>query len=208
MQTFRLAALALSAALATSAQAASFDFDILYFGNNVATVAMGSTDPQGQVIADGDSFTWSITAQFGAEWQVQTTRDYFPLMAFTALGCGTRTGDWTLTLSNNGASVYSQSASGDVQRCVHMGTNGITLNSGLVFDKMHLSYTLATYVPDNVDDTAPNTINSRLPIFGAPEMNPFYPGIIYGPIPEPGTLAMLAAGLGMVGLMSRRRRSA
>ncbi len=53
-------------------------------------------------------------------------------------------------------------------------------------------------------DTPDTTILGLLPIFGAPEQNPFSPGISYGVIPEPSSFAMVA--LGSIGLLGAARR--
>lgn len=205
MKFARLAIAAAVASLAFSAQASSYNFDVLYSGNNIAALAGGSDDPVGQSILGGDSFLWTITAQAGAEWQVMSTAGYFPLMAFYVLDSGARDGDWTLTLKNNGADVFTTSETNSVQQYVHMGTNTINLSAGLVFDAMELNYTLNSFTPED-SGYSDNVIQGLLPIFGAPEMNTSSPGIIYAPVPEPGTYALLAAGLAVVAGVARRRR--
>ena len=106
------------ATLALSAQAANYNFDVLYSGNNNAALAGGSDNPIGQSIVASDSFLWTITAQGGAEWHVNSTAGYFPLMAFYALDSGARDGDWTLTLMNNGGNVFTTSEVNSVQQFV------------------------------------------------------------------------------------------
>lgn len=216
MKFARLAIAAAVASLAMSAQASTYNFNVLYSGNNTAALAGGSDDPVGQSILGGDSFLWTITAQAGAEWQVISTAGYFPLMAFAVNGSGARDGDWTLTLKNNGADVFATSETNSIQEYVHMGTNEINLNSGLVFDAMELHYTLNSFTPGfpadsmmrELDDPgSDNVIQGLLPIFGAPEMNTYSPGIIYAPVPEPSSYALALAGLAIVAGLARRRRS-
>lgn len=205
MKFVRFAIAAAVASLAMSAQAANYNFDVLYSGNNNAVLAGGSDDPVGQSILDGDSFLWTITAQSGAEWRVIDTAGYFPLMGLPVYDSGARDGDWTLTLKNNGGDVFTTSETHSIQQYVHMGTNTIDLTAGLVFDAMELNYTLNNFTPE--DPSYPdNVIQGLLPIFGAPEMNSYSPGIIYAPVPEPGTYALLAAGLAVVAGVARRRR--
>ncbi len=205
MKFTRLAIAAAVASLAMSAQANNYNFDVLYSGNNNAALAIGSDDPVGQSVAATDSFLWTITAQAGAEWQVISTAGYFPLMAFAVNDSGARDGNWTLTLKNNGADVFTTSETNSIQQYVHMGTNTINLTAGLVFDAMELNYTLNSFTPDD-PNYSDNVIQGLLPIFGAPEMNPYSPGIIYAPVPEPSTYALLAAGLAAVAGAVRRRR--
>lgn len=218
MKFARLAIAAAVASLAMSAQAGNanyYNFDVLYSGNNNAVLADGSDNPDGQSILDGDGFLWTITAQAGAEWRVIDTAGYFPLMAFAAHDEGARDGDWTLTLKNNGADVFMTSEANSIQQYLHMGTNTIDLTAGLVFDVMELNYTLNSFMPGGPPDAemqdldepgSDNVIQGLLPIFGAPEMNTFSPGIIYAPVPEPSTYALLAAGLAVVAGVARRRR--
>ncbi len=194
------------------AHAAGYNFDVLYSGAGIATLNAGSDDPEGVTLFDGDTFSWAITAQGSDVWTVDTGGDFFPLMAFALNEPGDRMGDFTLTLSNGGSPVFTASETGAINSEVHLGTNGINLNTGLVFNQMYLQYSLtqATELfdtavdPDNLQPIG-STLSGLLPIFGAPEQNTFSPGIIYAPVPEPGTWVMLLAGLGLVGAAVRRR---
>ena len=200
-----------AAALAgTSAQAASYNFDVNYFGGGVATLAAGSDDPVNQMLADGDSFNWSISAQNDDQWlvAVDTPEGFFPLMAFGTVEDGVRTGDFTLTLKNNGSTVYTLIETASQQSFVHIGTNEVYLDKGLVFDQMQLSYSLTSAVSEPDPTVAVNTtLTGLLPIFGAPEQNTSSQNIIYGPVPEPGTYLLLLAGLAGVGWVARQRRA-
>ena len=213
-----LPALALAAALAAPfaapVGAQTYTFDVQYFGGGTTALAPGSDEPDGTNILPGDSFVWTIAAMNGDYWRVLNGGGFFPLMAFRVEENGVRTGDWTLTLFRNGASVFTEIANGSQQSFVHLGTNTINLATGFEFDVMRLDYLLTDAVvdgnppPPNAGDETDTTIRGRLPIFGAPEQNRFSPGIQYGTfatVPEPSTYALLAGGLAMIGVVARRR---
>ncbi len=201
--------------LSNVAHAVDYNFDVLYSGNGVATLNTDSDNPNGLTLWDGDAFDWTITAQGTDAWTVVTGGAFFPLMAFAVNEEGTRIGDFTLTLSNGGASVFSISETNIDNEEIHLGTNEINLGTGLVFNQMHLQYSLtqATELfdtaedPDNLQPIG-STLHGLLPIFGAPEQNESLPGVIvYAPVPEAQTWVMLLAGLGLVGAAVRRRRA-
>jgi hypothetical protein len=106
-------------------------------------------------------------------------------------------------------------APGETQSFVHVGTNGVNLATGLVFDMMQLVYELTSYAPNaSGGGTEPNpgtTLSGLLPIFGAPDA---LSGISYSlvdpvdpaAVPEPGTIFLMGAGL--AALVYRRRQLA
>jgi hypothetical protein len=204
---FSLAALASTTAQAVVAIPVH-QFDVNYFGQNQAQLVAGSEDPEGFSLMVGDYFHWSIKADGNGEWRVEQAYPggFFPLMAFATNESGRRTGDFTLKLLNNGAEVFNQSETGSQQAQVHVGTNAIVLASGLVFDQMVLDYQLTSAVTDDQDALpVDTTLRGLLPIFGAPEMNTYYPGIVYAPVPEPTVAWLMLAGLAGLGFAARRR---
>lgn len=195
--------------LSGTVHATDYVFNVLYAGDGNATLATsGSDNPDGTTLFDGDTFLWTITLTDDRYWEVIAGNDsFFPLMAFAVNEPGLRTGDYTLTLYNDLTEVFSETAFGEPTSQVHLGTNGITLDTGLVFDEMHLSFTLLSAV-DLGDPASPSltTINGLLPVFGAPEQNTYSPGIVLAPVPEPDARLMAAAGLLLLGAASRRVR--
>lgn len=53
-----------------SADAANYVFDVNYLGNNNATLAPGSDDPDNLVLDPGDTFQWTIEAASDRFWLV------------------------------------------------------------------------------------------------------------------------------------------
>ncbi|MBL8466455.1 hypothetical protein [Methyloversatilis discipulorum] len=192
-------------ALSSAAQATEYTFDILYSGNGIATLAADSDDPTGAMLFEGDSFVWTITIDNDRYWEVIESKAYFPLMAFATDDSGDRIGDFTLTLYMDSVEVFSASAIGESTAEVHVGTNSIDLEAGLTFDAMRLDYTLqAAFDISNPLLSVTTTLSGPLPIFGAPEMNTYAPGIVLAPVPEPDARLMAVAGLLMIGAATRR----
>lgn len=192
---------ALLGTLCLPAAAIDYTFNVRYNGNGNSELYGLSDVPEGTLLEIGDSFNWTIKAAGSNVWNVVVGGDAFPLMAFTVAEDGSREGDFTLTLRSAGGDVLSLSEIGSVQGDVHIGTNTVTLPTGLVFDEMNLVYTFTGLTGTTT------TLNSRLPIFGTPEMNTvaFDGTVIYGPVPEPQTWALLLAGIAGVGWSVRRR---
>lgn len=211
----RVAAVGVALLSSRVAQAQTYTFLVDYFGGGVAQQAAGSDNILGTNILPGDSFFWRISAQNG-QWFATTAADQFPFMAFGVSECGDRLGDYTLNLFNGATNVLSDVQANVPHSCVHMGTNTISLANGLTWDRMELSFTLHSaiespqYAPDpNNLQPINSTITTLGPIFGMPENNQFYPGVAYRAqvVPEPATFALFAVGLGVVGVVARRRRA-
>jgi MYXO-CTERM domain-containing protein len=202
-----LSILALSLFVAGQASANSFDFNVSYSGGGIAALEAGSDDPNGVNLQPGDTFLWNIHAAHPADqWRVVTGGGFFPLMAFAASPMGSRQGDFNLSLRMDGVETFATAETDSVQRLVHVGTNTIELPTGLTFDEMVLEYSLDAMTPADPNDPADTNLSGLLPIFGPPELNRFYPGIVFERVegvPEPGLLAL--AGVAALAISRRRR---
>ncbi len=183
-------------------------YNVNYFGGGIATLASGSDNPVGYSVMPGNSFFWSITAQNSAYWSVFDGGDFFPFMAFGVNEAGIRTGNYQLSLFRNGMDVFSQAINGAENNYIHLGTNTVSLVTGFTFDRMELNYQLLS-ATDTLGANIGSTITGLLPVFGAPEINQYYPGIAYmsasTTVPEPTTTAMLVIGLVGLGITARRK---
>lgn len=194
---------------ANQLQAASYNFDIQYFGSGVTSLAPGSDEPVGTNLQPNDDFLWQIIAQDGAYWKVVTGGDFFPLMAFECDPSGDRFGDFSLKLFDNGVEVFSLSALDEGTSQAHVGTNTVTLPTDLTFDELSLTYRLNSALEVKETAADPNNLQSvdtilqgRLPIFGPPES---YDGIVY--VPELGSMSLtVMAGVGIAATRLLRRR--
>lgn len=224
MTRLRLAACASLLVASSPGWAVDYAFDVIYQGSGDAVLAPGSTDPRLVTLQAGDTFVWTISALPGYQWSVLAGGDVFPMMAFGVAESAFRTSNHVLTLSSLGTTTLSRVSNSEEQSLVHMGTNTVTVPTGLVFDRLELSYALLLaeelVLVDNPDDPEKpfeerggpigSTPNTLLPIFGMLDSTKVAntSTTIYGPVPEPATWALWLAGLAAAGVAARRRRAA
>jgi PEP-CTERM motif len=220
-KSLRTMAVAAAGLVATAAWSANYQFDVVYSGGGVATLAPGSQDPLEAVLQPGDTFTWTISALGDNQWTVLNGGNVFPMMAMAVEESAYRTSNFQFDLLNDGQVVLTTTELASVQSLVHMGTNDINLPTGLVFDRWELQYTLISTVEvtSEEDPENPGTFievrggptttspSSLLPIFGIVDNTLVANSstTVYGPVPEPSTWALWLAGAAGLGMAARRR---
>jgi len=203
--------LAASLLAAGAANAASYNFNVLYSGGGVGVQQAGD-DILGTTMLAGDDFTYTLSADGDGAWKSLTGAGVFPLIALPTNESGNRDVDYTLDLFNDGLSVYSVGESGIRVAEVHVGTNTQSILAGLVFDQWVLRVSILSAHPlddDMADQTT--TPSSILPIFGPADVNEptivAYSATGFGAtaVPEPTTWALMIAGFGLIGGALRQR---
>jgi hypothetical protein len=205
-----LAGTAFSAALlmaAGAANAANYNFVVNYQGSGTAVLAGGSDDLLATTLTAGDTFTYTLNAQAGFQWNTVGANDLFPFLALSVgppvTTATSRFGDPTVDLFSGASNVFHFADTGAQNCCVHLGTNTVSVSDGLHFDQWVLQESF-TSGPDA-------TADSLLPWPGTGPENFFAGKITYtgaeAGVPEPGAWALMLLGFGGLGGLIRARRT-
>lgn len=141
MKRMYLSAL-LAGTASVGAEAAVYNFNVNYQGGGIVTLAEGSDDSLSVIFADGDSFTYRLTAIGGGEWTVLSGQSVFPRFAFVGSFISSNL-SYTLRLNQNGSPVFSNTDTVSTC-CGHIGANTLALPTGLVFDQWELAVAITT----------------------------------------------------------------
>lgn len=193
---------------APAAFAATYTYDVTYDGVS-AIAGIGSDTIDGSTFDAGDSFDLTLSTAGDDYWSVDGTFDaVFVPLSFLVEDSGTRTADIVTTFYLDGVEVAQIVDTGVSQEFNHIGAQTWTLVSGLEFDEVVMNY-------DLVASTATTVISSDSDIFEGfgGSNSPFYtsPNIGYNQaavVPLPAGLPLALTALGLLGIVSRRRKSA
>lgn len=202
-----------------SAHAASYNFEYEFDGTTLSLVG-GSDTPDGTSLADGDSFTLTLSAAVGDYWEVTAAlvNAFIPL-SFSTSESADRWADIDTTWSLNGSAVDSTSETDVIQRFAHVGAQTWSLADGLMFDQVVIDYTLLLATVQNSGMGGPSestTIDQGSSDFILQSFNTFFDGgpnngaidYVHGmaPVPLPAGMALYGSLLAVGGLMASRRR--
>ena len=190
----------------STSYAASYTFSTLYNGNSTVLMS-GSDNPIGMDLAVEDKFNYNLSANADDFWQVDSGGFFISILAFETPDDGSRYSDFTLSFLLDSVVQYTHSETNSLQSWNHIGTNGLTLSTGLQFDELLLKYTL------NSSDSDSNTISDYYWNGLSPDA---FPGISYiykqsgapTPVPEPATLLILGSGIiGLIGIIRKNKKT-
>ncbi len=188
-------------AWASSASGAAYNFNVIYNGNDMASLAAGSDDPTAIALVAGDTFTYRLSAAGAGEWSTLANGSIFPFFSLNVAPGGTRIVDFVLNLNNDGSSVFNFSENNINNSFAHLGTNSVSFANGLIYDEYELAVTI-------LSTTAATTANGLLPWpnQGPENYSPNFIAFNANAIPEPASWALMILGFGMAGAGLRASR--
>lgn len=196
LKTIAAAAAIVVTGLAQSAHAANYSFDYTYNGTNTFT----NQSAAGSSFTVGDTVTATFNADGAGYWDVSGGRSIWTPLQLNETG--TRFGDLSWTLFNNGVLVDSGAALGQSSMYIHI-PQPVYIPGAVQFDKLVWTYTLTS------SDAPGNTLNTGNFGYGPDLMGGWGGQISYvAAVPEPETYALMLVGLGLVGSIARRRKAA
>ncbi len=201
-----LAAAGLALTFVETANAAVYNFDVIYSGNGAAVLAPGSDDMLGVAPVNGDTVNYSITGSGSDYWTTLQAGGPFIDGAIGDLLVSNNAAvggfNYAFSFNQGGIQQFAGSGSGD-QCCADLGPRQIDFPNAMKFNNFSESITLTSIA-------GPLQFGSLLPAWpgqspegGAP--NYFsYSGSVSA-VPEPATWATMLAGFAVLGFVGYRR---
>ena len=184
-------ALCLVATLASQVVTANpHPYDVTFDGTALTT----NQTSAGQQLADGETVTLDLHAAGDGYWTFAGGPLWAPI---GMVECGTRVGDFSLSLLLDGVVVASAGYTDQGSACVHI-SNAVDIPGPVIFDELFWTFVQTS------TDTSPNTLNP--PIFEPEVIFPFFGNapVFVPPVPEPPTPLLVVAGLVLLTGFSRR----
>lgn len=207
--------------VAGAAQAATYNFDLVYDGTGLSYAA-GSDATVGTTLNPGDNFTLTVAAAGDSYFSVNTTDSYYYPLTFFVEPAGSRYGDVTTTFSLDGTTVDQDVETNIGQASIHIGTQYYSFTAGMAFDTVVMEYTFnsgpAGTISDHSTTVYPDWVSDLAGDFGflaTPSEDTFfaarssidYVDVPMSAVPLPASFPLIAGALAMMGLVFRRRKT-
>ncbi len=172
------------------ALAANYSFNYVALASDHFQAVSGDF---GANIAIGDSVTFTLNTAPGSSFLASAGDRMWAILGVNDTGSqgGVRTSDYSWSFHNQGVLVGSGSSNAEDTAYVHLGP-WVSIGFNGAFDKYTWTGTLLSSQTGN--DNVAFAISAG------------YTEAQLAPVPEPESVAMLLAGLGLMGAVARRRR--
>jgi hypothetical protein len=188
---------------ATTAQAATYDFNYEALAANEFKAVSGDFGANLQV---GDTVNFTLRTLPGQAFTAVSGNYMWAILGVDNVGGGSRQATYTWGFYNNGTLVGSGSNSENTC-CIHLGPDATTNFNGL-FNAYSWSGEITGLVGSTNLAADIGFEAAPLPLYGGTWSYGYTTASLTSVVPEPASLALMMAGLGVVGASLRRRQRA